>query len=91
MIWSAIFAAAFAGDTYRWSADSYVLIQPSSRPGVEAEVVFLNEDIHASGGEFVLTLDGLSVAVTIRPRHHGAHAPRPYHRDPARWLHGLSA
>lgn len=67
MIWSAIFAAAFAGDIHRWSADSYILIQPSSRPGVTAEVIFLNEDIHASGGDFVLTLDGLSVVVTFAP------------------------
>lgn len=60
------FSAAVAGDIHRWTNDCYVFIAPSNRPGVIAEVTFLNEDIHTADDEITLTLDGLAVTVTLR-------------------------
>lgn len=60
------FSAAVAEEIYRWTNDCYVAIQPTSRPGVVAEVVFLNENIHPLDAEdFTLTLDGLTVSVRV--------------------------
>lgn len=64
-VFCAAFSAAVAEEIYRWTNESYVVIQPSSRPGVIAEVTFLNEDIHSSDDEITLTLDGLSIVVQI--------------------------
>lgn len=73
MIWSAIFAAAFAGDTYRWTEQNYVTIQPSIQAGVTAEVLFLNDITHQQGVEtFTLELDGLAVVIEFRMNTSGA-------------------
>lgn len=60
------FSAAVAEEIHRWTNDCYVAIQPTSRPGVVAEVVFANENIHPLAAEdFDLTLDGLTVSVRV--------------------------
>ena len=73
MMWAALFAAAVAEQTYRWTEQNYVTIQPSSRPGVEAEVHFVNDITHQRGSEtFTVELDGLPVEVEYRMNTHGA-------------------
>lgn len=62
------FSAAVAQDTYTWDDRTRVTIQPSNIVGAEAEVVFLNTELHSLESEtFELTLDGLTVTVTITP------------------------
>lgn len=73
MGWAAIFAAALAEQTYRWTEQNYVTIQPSHRPGVEAEVHFVNDITHQRGSEtFTVDLDGLTVEVEFRMNTNGA-------------------
>lgn len=58
------FSAAMATDIHRWTPDTYIQIKPTSVPGAEAEVVFLNTSIHPLPTEtFVINLDGLEVEV----------------------------
>jgi hypothetical protein len=65
--------AALAQDTYAWTPDTRVTIQPTSRPGAVAEVVFLNTEIHtAFAYAFPLTLDGLTVSVAVEINAEGA-------------------
>lgn len=62
------FAPLWAGDTYTWDDRTRAMLQPSNVVGAEAEVVFLNSEIHSLESEtFTLTLDGLTVTVTITP------------------------
>lgn len=72
-IFCAAFSTAFAADTYRWNHETFVTIQPSSRPGVEAEVHFVNTDIHDQPYfSFDLDLDGLVVTVLVEINTSGA-------------------
>ena len=65
-IFCVAFSAAMATEIHRWTNDCYVTIQPTTRPGVEAEVFFANENIHPlAAEEFTLTLDGLTVSVRV--------------------------
>lgn len=62
------FSAAVAGDTYEWDDQTRVTIQPTNVVGAEAEVVFLNTELHDLPSEtFDLTLGDLTVSVTITP------------------------
>ena len=62
------FSAAVAQDTYEWDDRTRVTIQPTQHIGAKAEVVFLNTELHNLASEtFELTLDGLTVTVTITP------------------------
>lgn len=62
------FSAAIAGDTYEWDDRTRATLQPSNVVGAQAEVVFLNTELHNLASEtFTLTLDGLTVTVTITP------------------------
>lgn len=64
---------AFGQDVYRWNAETYVTMQPSSRPGVEAEVMFANTGIHSlSVYSFTLSIDGLAVDVRVEINASGA-------------------
>lgn len=73
LLWVAAYGCALAGDTYRWTEQNYVTIQPSSRPDVVAEVHFVNDITHTEGAEtFTVDLDGLSVEVEYRMNTHGA-------------------
>ena len=64
---------AFGQDTYRWNGETYVTMQPSSRPGVEAEVMFANTGIHSlSVYAFTLSIDGLAVDVRVEINASGA-------------------
>ena len=59
---------AVAQDTYTWDDRTRATLQPSNIVGAEAEVVFLNTELHSLESEtFELTLDGLTVTVTITP------------------------
>lgn len=61
--------AALAQDTYAWTPDTRVTIQP----GAVAEVVFLNTEVHtAFAYAFPLTLDGLTVSVAVEINAEGA-------------------
>lgn len=65
--------AALAQDTYAWTPDTRVTIQPTSQPGAVAEVVFLNQEVHtAFAYAFPLTLDGLTVSVAVEINAEGA-------------------
>ena len=58
--------AALAQDTYAWTPDTRITLQPTSQPGAVAEVVFLNTEIHtAFAYALPLTLDGLTVSVAV--------------------------
>ena len=58
--------AALAQDTFAWSPESRITLQPTSQPGAVAEVVFLNTEVHtAFAYAFPLTLDGLTVSVAV--------------------------
>lgn len=62
------FAPLWAGDTYEWDDRTRATLQPSNVVGAQAEVVFLNTELHSLASEtFTLTLDGLTVTVTITP------------------------
>lgn len=62
------FSAAVASDIHRWTDDCFVVIQPTTVVGAEAEVVFLNTELHDLPSEtFDLTLGDLTVSVTITP------------------------
>lgn len=58
------FSAAVASDIHRWTDDCYVVIQPTTVVGAEAEVVFSNVSIHPLATEtFEITLGDLTVTV----------------------------
>ena len=62
------FSAAVAGDTYEWDDRTRATLQPSNIVGAQAEVVFLNTELHNLASEtFELTLGDLTVTVTITP------------------------
>jgi len=66
MIWSAIFARAFAGDVHMWGPTAFVQIEPTALPGAVAVVTFRNDTLHTQFVEvFELALDGLTVTVRI--------------------------
>lgn len=72
-LFCAAFSTAFAADTYRWNYETFVTIQPSSHLGVEAEVHFVNTDIHDQPYfSFDLDLDGLVVTVLVEINTSGA-------------------
>lgn len=72
LFWVSVFAA-FAGDTYRWDAETYVYMTPSERPGVEAEILFRNAPTHLlSNYTFTLEIDGLAVDVRVEINASGA-------------------
>jgi hypothetical protein len=76
LAWVVAFAA-FAQDTFAWTPDTRVTIQPTAQPGAVAEVVFLNQEIHtAFGYTFDLTLDGLTVTVVMEINAAGGAADR---------------
>ena len=65
-IFCAAFSAAVAKDTHMWGPTAFVTIQPSTRPGVLAEVHFVNDTMHTMMVEtFDLTLGDLTVSVRI--------------------------
>lgn len=65
-VFCAAFSAAVAKDTHMWGPTAYVTIQPSTRPGVLAEVHFVNDTMHTMMVEtFDLTLGDLTVSVRI--------------------------
>lgn len=62
------FSAAIAQDTYTWDDRTRATLQPSNIVGAQAEVVFLNSEIHNLASEtFELTLGDMTVTVTITP------------------------
>ena len=62
------FSAAVAGDTYEWDDRTRATLQASNIVGAQAEVVFLNNELHSLEHEtFTLTLGDLTVTVTITP------------------------
>ena len=62
------FSAAVAGDTYEWDDRTRATLQSSNIVGAQAEVVFLNTELHNLASEtFTLTLGDLTVTVTITP------------------------
>jgi hypothetical protein len=63
LLFVGVFSAAVA-ETYAWNAETHVTIQPTSKPGAVAEVVFANQNIHTLLSQTIeLTLDGLTVSV----------------------------
>lgn len=67
-IFCVAFAPLWASDTYEWDDQTRVTIQPTNVVGAEAEVVFLNTELHDLPSEtFDLTLGDLTVSVTITP------------------------
>jgi hypothetical protein len=73
LLWAALFSAAYGADTYAWNAETRVTIQPSSKPGAVAEVVFLNTGIHLLNTySFQIDLEGLAVSVTVEINTEGA-------------------
>lgn len=77
LLFVGVFSAAVAQDTYAWDDNTRVTIQPTSKPGAWAEVVFLNSEIHtAFGYTFDLTLDGLTVSIAMEINAQGGAADR---------------
>lgn len=73
LFWTILLGRAFGGETYRWSPESHVTIRPSTRPGIEAEVLFLNAGVHDYAQETVFVeVGGLRVGVTITTNTLGA-------------------